>query len=288
MRRLALLATLILPACADDQGDDSTSTSTGDEDTTTSGSTSAASTTTSTSGSTSTSSTSTTSDTTTGEASNSTTAEASSSTTGDDTSTSSGTTGEPDPFCGDGGVDQAEDCDDGNAVDGDGCDADCTFSQWRHLGLAKDVAVADLHGWELCWSGTYEGTAGSPATAPADLPALCDAAEVLVVCGKTGSGILHVAGHGTHDYVFWESGIDPNNDEWVTDNMIKWAWGLDFSGSPFVMKTLDGPFPPPVDDDDILWWAANATKWSSGRCGSAPLEGGPWSWTRAVYVSTKG
>ena len=33
---------------------------------------------------------------------------------------------EPEPFCGDGNVDEGEDCDDGNDADGDGCSANCT------------------------------------------------------------------------------------------------------------------------------------------------------------------
>jgi cysteine-rich repeat protein len=31
------------------------------------------------------------------------------------------------PFCGDGIVDPGEGCDDGNSIDGDGCEADCTL-----------------------------------------------------------------------------------------------------------------------------------------------------------------
>ena len=31
------------------------------------------------------------------------------------------------PICGDGVVDPGEDCDDGNNVSGDGCEADCTL-----------------------------------------------------------------------------------------------------------------------------------------------------------------
>ncbi len=35
----------------------------------------------------------------------------------------------PEPFCGDGNVDVGEQCDDGNNVSGDGCEADCTLPQ---------------------------------------------------------------------------------------------------------------------------------------------------------------
>ena len=37
-------------------------------------------------------------------------------------------TPDPEPFCGDGNLDAGEQCDDGNNVDGDGCEGDCTLT----------------------------------------------------------------------------------------------------------------------------------------------------------------
>ena len=41
------------------------------------------------------------------------------------------------PFCGDGAVDDGEECDDGNQRDGDGCDADCFVEEVRLI--ARDL-----------------------------------------------------------------------------------------------------------------------------------------------------
>ncbi len=52
-----------------------------------------------------------------------------------------GTTGE----CGDGSVDGGEDCDDGNDVDGDGCDSDCTWTCERNWECAdEDFCTSDV------------------------------------------------------------------------------------------------------------------------------------------------
>ncbi len=55
----------------------------------------------------------------------------------------------PDPFCGDGNVDEGEECDDGGNVPGDGCDADC-FSEelpnpWIAFVAPDDVGLTQIH-----------------------------------------------------------------------------------------------------------------------------------------------
>lgn len=76
-------------------------------------------------------------------------------------SSSTGTTGEP-AGCGDGVVQAPETCDDGNAIDSDGCNADCTPSG------------------ALLWSTTFAGMLG-----------LADEAWS---CAVDGNGSIHVAG----------------------------------------------------------------------------------------------
>ncbi|RTL04392.1 MAG: hypothetical protein EKK62_16490 [Acidimicrobiia bacterium] len=299
MRATMLPALALVLAC--NPSEPAATTEDTEETTWTSGEASTSSST-STGGEGSTSSTSTTGEaststsTTTGEASTSssstTEAPTTSSTTAVDPSTSSSsTTGEPDPFCGDGMVDPGEACDDGNPDAGDGCDPDCTFSQWRHKGVAKDVPVTDLHGWKLCWSAPYSGSAtlGEPATTPLALPVLCDTAEILVACGKVGTGILHLAGHSSHDYVWWPAYLDPYKGETVYENEVRWAWHPFVSGPQWIMTSLDGALFPKVDDDGTLSFRPYADDyWTSGRCGSAPLLGGGSTWRIYVYTSTKG
>ncbi len=64
-----------------------------------------------------------------------------------------------DPGCGNGVVDGTEACDDGNDVDGDGCDVDCTFSCTEDL----DCADGDVcNGDETCDTTAHACTTGTP------------------------------------------------------------------------------------------------------------------------------
>ena len=63
-----------------------------------------------------------------------------------------------DAGCGNGVTDGAEECDDGNEVDGDGCDVDCTFSCEEDLDCA-DGDVCD--GDETCDTTTHACVAGT-------------------------------------------------------------------------------------------------------------------------------
>ncbi len=72
--------------------------------------------------------------------------------------------------CGDGRNDTGEDCDDANAIDGDGCDADCTFS----CDTDSDCSDGDpCNGNEMC-SGSHVCVAGEPL----DCGAASDACHV--------------------------------------------------------------------------------------------------------------
>jgi len=78
-------------------------------------------------------------------------------TTGNDSQTSTTTTG-PDPICGDGIVEPAEHCDDGNDIDDDGCTNDCMFGDEVICGnmgkiTATDGAAGDRFGSGLAAQG---------------------------------------------------------------------------------------------------------------------------------------
>src|SRR5688572_27162949 len=77
----------------------------------------------------------------------------------------------PSPTCGDGFVDLAEECDDANADNGDGCNTDCRISgqlQWQHIvpgtGLFDDEAwdVAEAPDGSLYVSGFVRDAEGTP------------------------------------------------------------------------------------------------------------------------------
>jgi cysteine-rich repeat protein len=90
-----------------------------------------------------------------------------------DVAVDTGSTGEPDiaPECGNEIVEPGEECDDGNDIDGDGCNADCTLSgrlRWSlshaGAGAATDVArsVTTLAGGGLAVTGYVTGEDGQP------------------------------------------------------------------------------------------------------------------------------
>ncbi len=93
-------------------------------------------------------------DSTTGEG---TTSSEGSSSTGSDTGSS---TGEP-VTCGNGALDPGEECDDGDAEDGNGCDNDCTSSVVVELaaGSSHTCALLDT-GVARCWGANYLGALG--------------------------------------------------------------------------------------------------------------------------------
>lgn len=141
-----------------------------------------------------------------------------SSSTSEDAS-STGSTTAPAPACGDGAVDEDEDCDDGNLEDGDGCDAACAWEPWEHEGVAHDVPAADLHGWSLCWSDDYSGTADLLVSSLAES---CVKAQLLVACLPAGSEVLTIAAHAAREDVLFP--VDYSEGERHEANGVAWYW----------------------------------------------------------------
>lgn len=121
--------------------------------------------------------------------------------------------------CGDAFLDPGEECDDGNDAAGDGCSDVCVKERWSHVGVADNVAVAELDGWEPCWSDTYAG-----AALAADVVAACEGDHILIGCRKVGSGSLQVAGHAPRSDVFFEPEPDFTSGEYHQANAIDWYW----------------------------------------------------------------
>lgn len=85
------------------------------------------------------------------------------------------------PNCGNGTLDDDEDCDDGNDVDGDGCDTDCTYSCTEataaedcddRQGCTDDACNPDTH--QCTHSLVMEGIECRPQRAQCDTAELCD------------------------------------------------------------------------------------------------------------------
>lgn len=185
--------------------------------------------------------------------------------------------------CGDGLVHEGvEACDDGNAKGGDGCEPDCTLSPYKHYGVATDVPIAALIGWELCHSNLY-----SDKGQPLDLPAKCgDADEVLLGCGKIGEDTLRVAAHGATDVVF--TVVDVKAGEATYDNGVRWGFGLGWV-QWLITPDDQSPFSclgEPSKDTVMCWYINSNATWNAGaRCGmTLPAAIGEASlWQRQVY-----
>ena len=120
--------------------------------------------------------------------------------------------------CGDGIVHVgAEQCDDGNDVDGDGCEG-CKLP-WAHAGVAHDVPVADLVGWEPCWAGTYEA-----GVLVSNLLDACTGDHILLACRPLGSDTLTLAAHAPRDDVFFEPQVDYGANERHNANAVGWYY----------------------------------------------------------------
>lgn len=89
--------------------------------------------------------------------------------------------------------------------------------RWSHEGVAKNVAVADLVGWELCWSDSY----GAGKTV-ASITAACQGDHLMMACRPTGSDKLTVAAHAPREDVLFP--VDYGAGERHEANGVNWYW----------------------------------------------------------------
>ena len=84
--------------------------------------------------------------------------------------------------CGNGVTSSSEECDDGNAVDGDGCDTDCTFS----CEVDADCSDGDVcNGGETCDVATHTCTAGTALDCADTSDCTIDACDPAAGCTNT-------------------------------------------------------------------------------------------------------
>jgi cysteine-rich repeat protein len=185
--------------------------------------------------------------------------------------------------CGDGFLHaNAEECDDGNTADGDGCSAVCGKERWSHVGVAADVPVADLTMWEQCWSGTYQ--AGGLVS---DIGKACTGEHIMVACRPKGSATLTLAAHAPRGDVFLEPQVDPEAGERHEANGVAWYW------SPWYGLAGFGPAGNTAScfddgEDQQLCWRVGGNMpltFNAGyRCGEkASMFWPDASWERVVY-----
>ncbi|MCA9605719.1 MAG: putative metal-binding motif-containing protein [Myxococcales bacterium] len=185
-----------------------------------------------------------------------------------------------DPGCGNGVTDGTEDCDDGNDVDGDGCDTDCTFSCTEDLDcIDGDVCTGD----ETCDTTAHTCTAGTPLDCDDGNACTADECDSIAGCQNPlidmdmdghASDTLGACGDDCNDmrgdvYTGAEElcdGVD-NNCNGDTDEVAP-TWYID------------------CDDDNF----AADTDGSRTGCTEPPASatgcGGGWTTTRPVSISS--
>lgn len=89
--------------------------------------------------------------------------------------------------------------------------------RWSHEGVAKNVAVADLVGWELCWSDSY----GAGKTV-ASITAACQGDHLMMACRPTSGDKLTVAAHAPREDVLFP--VDYGAGERHEANGVNWYW----------------------------------------------------------------
>ncbi len=165
----------------------------------------------------------------------------------DDGPATMGPTTQPDPVCGNGILEDIEECDDANAIDGDGCDADCT--------LNLDTSIWQVtHGGDAMVREAGHGIAvdgaGNIVAGGYEVDAVGNPDMWLVKLDPSGrelwSASLDPSG-GLDDRIYGVA-IDPDDNILLTGDVDVapsssdlWVAKLDPDGNELWSTTFDGP-----------------------------------------------
>jgi len=165
----------------------------------------------------------------------------------DPTDPTNPTTGPDTGECGNGIPESIEECDDGNAVDGDGCDSDCTLNldtvQWQAIHAGDAMIAESGHGIAV------DG-AGNVVVAGFEVDAVSDPNLWLAKYDPAGQLQWEVSldPSGGLDDRLYGVAIDPDDNILVTGDVDVmpsasdvWVAKLDPQGAELWSRTFDGP-----------------------------------------------
>lgn len=92
-------------------------------------------------------------------------------------------------------------------------------------GIMTNLAIADLNGWEQCFSTLYSDR--TSAARPETMEAACTGSQIMLACRATGSDTLLVAANAPRDEVFFNTGDVGNNLNEA--NGVDWYYSLNRS-----------------------------------------------------------
>ena len=219
--------------------------------------------------------------------------------TTDDPTTGNPTTGDTPASCGDGMPDEGEACDDGNDVDSDGCNVDCTISGsvlWSHsqaggadqgeeaFGIAVDAegrayvvgemwGTVDLDFWvrqydgdALGWTRSYDGAAGNDGARAVALHAgtLYVAGYRLVVGQSNDVWLRGFSLDGT-------AGLEVGYNDALAGSNVGQGVAVDPGGNVIVVanESVGDPLAPQSDGWIREYTAGGSPVWTAGYGGAA-------------------
>ena len=197
-------------------------------------------------------------------------------------------------LCGDGVCEEAlgegpdtcaEDCPCGDgACTGDEthltCPVDCPPP--LREGVLTNIPLADLPGWELCYSDEY----GDSGTTMASLLADCDGPGLMMACRRVGSDVLTVAAQGLREDVTFDVG---RGDFTHTANGVGWyyddrdSWGFVAAGQSVDRASCDTV--NTGAETRLCWHTENASLTGGYRCGATTNLNNSSTWERLVFHS---
>ncbi|MCB9548300.1 MAG: hypothetical protein H6706_20990 [Myxococcales bacterium] len=190
-------------------------------------------------------------------------------------------------LCGNGDVDDGEQCDDGNNDDGDGCSADCRNEVAPPVGgliagIQQNVPAADAaaRGWRVCYSGRYDGN--QPLAGILDG---CQGEQMMLACREAGQPNFLLAAEGLRAEVIQDVGN--GNGAFHDHNGVGWyyspsfSWGFAPAGGPVARNSCDTQA---ANGEQRMCWHTSNNNISSGyRCGNNFLNGNA-GWERVILV----
>lgn len=165
------------------------------------------------------------------------------------------------------------------------------YHLYTFSGIAQDVPVSSLMGWQQCYSGVYGGNY-SLATLQAD----CSGSKVMLACRPTGSDTLTIAAYANREDVFYNTGN--GNNVVHNANGVDWYYSDSYSmgfapqGAGVLRHLADiqasGAFGSSYDNttDLRLSWHTNGGSLIGGwRCGASMWLNSALNWERVVYTA---
>jgi hypothetical protein len=150
---------------------------------------------------------------------------------------------------------------------------------WRP-GVQQNLPLADLVGWQQCWSGPYDGSASL-----ADILAACSGDRLLLGCRPDGAAELTLAAMAPRADVLYDCGDArdcvhlANGVGWYYSD--SYSWGFAPGGEPVNRFSCDYDDGSQTLPELRLCWHTGGGNVSSGyRCGAGNVGSG---WERLIF-----